>query len=91
MEATQITYHTLSPDALIKLLQDAESKGEKRGYEQAKKELEKPVNAKQLAEWLGVDPSTVRRWTAAGEIPSHKIGGENRYYFSEVLPKKGRS
>lgn len=88
MEGTQITYYALGKDDLSRMLLEAETRGEKRGYDQAMKELEKPVNAKEVAKWLGVHESTVRRWTSEGEISSHKIGGANMYYLSEILPKK---
>jgi excisionase family DNA binding protein len=29
---------------------------------------------KQAADWIGVDPKTVRRWIAQGRIKAHRVG-----------------
>ena len=43
----------------------------------------------QAAELLGCSAPTIERWTASGEIPSHRIGGLRRYRASELLNRKG--
>jgi excisionase family DNA binding protein len=42
----------------------------------------------EAAKILGASRSSIERWTASGEIPSHKIGGLRRYRASELLSKK---
>jgi len=32
---------------------------------------EKPLKIRQVAEMVGVDPTTIRRWCAAGKGPEH--------------------
>ena len=39
----------------------------------------------QAAKILGASVPSIERWTASGEIPSHKIGGLRRYRASELL------
>ena len=43
----------------------------------------------QAAKILGASIATIERWTASGEIPSHRIGGLRRYRASELLNRKG--
>ena len=43
------------------------------------------IDAKQVAEHLGVSLRTVRTWTAAGKLPSHRAGPKLvRYDVNEV-------
>jgi excisionase family DNA binding protein len=44
------------------------------------------LTTSEVAELLGVHPSTVKRWTDAGELPSDKTGGgHRRIYLAHVL------
>jgi MerR family transcriptional regulator, light-induced transcriptional regulator len=44
------------------------------------------MTTSEVAELLGVHPSTVKRWTDAGELPSEKTdGGHRRIYLQAVL------
>lgn len=45
---------------------------------------EKMISADELADVLGVSPSTVRRLAASGEIPSSRIGEQYRFDLVEV-------
>jgi MerR family transcriptional regulator, light-induced transcriptional regulator len=48
------------------------------------------LTTSEVAELLGVHPSTVKRWTDAGELPSEKTdGGHRRIYLHEVLDFAG--
>lgn len=47
------------------------------------------VDKHEAAKILGASVPSIERWTASGEIPSHKIGGLRRYRASELLNKKG--
>lgn len=43
------------------------------------------VSARQVAEQLGVDPKTVRRWAAAGRLSLVRLGPRSiRFHQSEV-------
>ena len=42
------------------------------------------ISAKQVAEMLSVDLSTLWRWEKRGYLLPAKIGGKRRYKFSEV-------
>ena len=47
------------------------------------------IDKHEAAKILGASVPSIERWTASGEIPSHKIGGLRRYRASELLNKKG--
>ena len=47
------------------------------------------IDKYEAAKILGASVPTIERWTAGGEIPSHKIGGLRRHRASELLNKKG--
>jgi excisionase family DNA binding protein len=47
------------------------------------------IDKHEAAKILGASVPSIERWTARGEIPSHKIGGLRRYRASELLNKKG--
>ena len=46
------------------------------------------IDKYEAAKILGASVPTIERWTASGEIPSHKIGGLRRYRASELLNRK---
>jgi excisionase family DNA binding protein len=33
------------------------------------------ITLRQAAEWVGVDPTTLRRWIAKGKLPAYRIAG----------------
>ena len=43
------------------------------------------IDKHEAAKILGASVPSIERWTASGEIPSHKIGGLRRYRASELL------
>lgn len=45
---------------------------------------EKPVDVRGMADYLGVSEYSVRVYANSGEIPSFKLGGQFRFYISEV-------
>jgi excisionase family DNA binding protein len=47
------------------------------------------IDKHEAAKILGASIPSVERWTASGEIPSHKIGGLRRYRASELLKRDG--
>ncbi len=47
------------------------------------------IDKYEAAKILGASVPTIERWTASGEIPSHKIGGLRRFRASELLNRKG--
>jgi excisionase family DNA binding protein len=47
------------------------------------------IDKHEAAKILGASVPSIERWTASGEIPSHKIGGLRRYRASELLKRKG--
>jgi len=47
------------------------------------------IDKYEAAKILGASVASIERWTASGEISSHKIGGLRRYRASELLNKKG--
>ncbi len=47
------------------------------------------IDKYEAAKILGASIPSIERWTASGEIPSHKIGGLRRYRASELLNRKG--
>jgi excisionase family DNA binding protein len=47
------------------------------------------IDKHEAAKILGASVPSVERWTASGEIPSHKIGGLRRYRASELLKREG--
>jgi excisionase family DNA binding protein len=43
------------------------------------------LTAREVAEWLGVAPETVLRWTRRGDLPAFKLpGGAVRYQRADV-------
>lgn len=46
---------------------------------------ERLLNAKELAERLGVHPNYVYGLATSGQVPSYRIGGNRRFRWSEVL------
>jgi excisionase family DNA binding protein len=47
------------------------------------------IDKHEAAKILGASVPSIERWTASGEIPSHKIGGLRKYRASELLNRKG--
>ena len=47
------------------------------------------IDKHEAAKILGASVPSIERWTASGEIPSHKIGGSRRYLPSELLNRQG--
>ena len=43
------------------------------------------IDKHEAAKILRASVPSIERWTASGEIPSHKIGGLRRYRASELL------
>jgi excisionase family DNA binding protein len=43
------------------------------------------LKAKELAEALGVNPETVRRWARAKKIPFVQVGNSRRYNLAAVI------
>ena len=43
------------------------------------------LQAKEVAEMLGISVATVHNWTKAGKIPHLKIGGVIRYVYEDVI------
>ena len=53
------------------------------------------ISTKQVAERLGVDPSTVRRWIYSGKLAASQLGGHSWMVQEDDLegfapPKRGR-
>lgn len=42
------------------------------------------MNTKQLAEYLGIKPGTIRIWTCKGKIPFIKVNGATRFRLENV-------
>lgn len=82
----QVVYNYMSAADLNTLIQAAEERGREQGYKEAKREEEKPINAKEAAKYLGVHLSTIKRWTSERTIPHHKKGGNTYYYKHELKP-----
>ena len=47
------------------------------------------IDKHEAAKILGASIPSIERWTASGEIPSHKVGGLRRYRASELFNRKG--
>lgn len=43
------------------------------------------LTVRELAERLGADVSTIRRWIAQGKLPAHRIGGKLKTRTSTAL------
>ena len=53
--------------------------------------MEKLLTSNELADSLGINPETVRRWTRENKIPFTQVGIQRMYSLSKVrkaLPKK---
>ena len=59
-------------------------KGEITHMERRRKEVEKLWDSKQLAEYLGLSISHIRRLLCRGQIPGFKIGGVWRFDPDEI-------
>jgi excisionase family DNA binding protein len=86
MENQNLTFNYMSAAEMDELLEKREQRGFQRGYEQAKREEERPIDAKEAAAYLGVTISTIRNWTSNKTIKHHKKGGRTYYYRSELKP-----
>lgn len=82
----QVINYSMPAAELNQLIEQAEARGERRGYEMAKREEEAPIDAKEAAVYLGVTLSTIKRWTSDRTIKHHKKGGRTYYYKSEIKP-----
>lgn len=47
--------------------------------------IEKPVTAKYICKIIGVSRPALHRWSKAGIVRSHKLGGKLFYFESEVM------
>ena len=50
-----------------------------------KLKMEKPVTAKYICKMIGASKPALHRWSKAGIIRSHKLGGKLLYFESEVM------
>ena len=50
-----------------------------------KSSFERPVNAKYICKMINVSRPSLHRWSKAGMVRSHKIGGKLFYFESEVI------
>lgn len=49
--------------------------------------MDKLLSISEAAEWLGVNPVTLRRWEASGKlIPERTVGNQRRYRLSQIDP-----
>jgi putative resolvase len=49
--------------------------------------MDKLLSIGEAAEWLGVNPTTLRRWEASGKlIPERTVGNQRRYRLSQIDP-----
>lgn len=49
--------------------------------------MDKLLSIGEAAEWLGVNPMTLRRWEASGKlIPERTVGNQRRYRLSQIDP-----
>jgi predicted site-specific integrase-resolvase len=46
---------------------------------------EKPVNAHYICKLIGVSRQALHKWSKAGIVRSHKLGGKLFYFESEIL------
>ena len=53
------------------------------------KAMNKLLTPHEIAEYLGVQPSTIYQWTHEGFIPHVKIGKFVRFNEKEVMRKEG--
>ncbi len=47
--------------------------------------IEKPVTAPHVCRMIGVSRPALHKWSRAGIVRSHKIGGKLFYFESEVM------
>ncbi|MDP1621576.1 MAG: helix-turn-helix domain-containing protein [Bacteroidales bacterium] len=47
--------------------------------------IEKPVTAPYICNMIGVSRPALHKWSKAGIVRSHKIGGKLFYFESEVM------
>jgi predicted site-specific integrase-resolvase len=47
--------------------------------------IEKPVTAPYVCKMIGVSRPALHKWSKAGIVRSHKIGGKLFYFESEVM------
>jgi len=50
-----------------------------------KTKIEKPVSAPFVCKMIGVSRPALHKWSKAGIVRSHKIGGKLFYFESEVM------
>jgi hypothetical protein len=50
-----------------------------------KSTIEKPVSAPYVCKMIGVSRPALHKWSKAGIVRSHKIGGKLFYFESEVM------
>ncbi|MCX6249044.1 MAG: helix-turn-helix domain-containing protein [Bacteroidetes bacterium] len=50
-----------------------------------KSTIEKPVSAPFVCKMIGVSRPALHKWSKAGIVRSHKIGGKLFYFESEVM------
>lgn len=48
--------------------------------------IEKPLDVKAMAEWLGVNPNTLKTWVSTGreQIPYFRLGNRSMFFKSSV-------
>ena len=49
------------------------------------KNKERPVDTKQLCDYLGVTEPTIRRWKKKGKIPFFTVGSAVRFHLDAVI------
>jgi predicted site-specific integrase-resolvase len=47
--------------------------------------IERPVSADHICKMIGVSRQALHRWSKAGIVRSHKIGGKLIYFETEVM------
>jgi len=53
--------------------------------------IEKPVSAHYICKIIGVSRPALHKWSKAGIVRSHKLGGKLFYFESEVMEDLKRS
>ena len=85
MEPINQTFNYMTATDLDALIQAAEARGEKRGYEKGKLETEAPMSVKEAAKFFGVSESGIRNWITDGTLPHHKVGGRTYLLKTELM------